>query len=756
MSKHLKLLFAGMRKFAVCLIAAVALVVTAAPVVSAAQSQGDRPRLALVLSGGGARGFAHIGAIKALEELHVRFDVVTGTSMGAMVGGAYAAGYSGKQIEDITLAVDWGRMFSPRPDRSRMDWQGKDDDRRAVGPTEIGVSRDGLHFSGAVVPSQELDIFLQRSTDPFNGIFDLSELDIPFAAVATDLITGEKVVLQKEITLSQAMRCSMSVPGAFEPAEYKDRILVDGGVVDNLPVDLAHEMGAERIVAINVGTPLAKREQIHGVFGVMAQVVNILTEQNVRKSLELLTPQDIYITPDLTNFTSGDFVKSKEIIEAGYRAVMQNKALFEPYVQDEESYRIYLAARYDKTNDDGAHNVSEIKIAGLKRVNAEHVKARVDLDISKPVTNDQVAEAARDIWAEGDFLNVPFRFEPGPRGTEVLVFEPEEKSIGYSSLKFGGNIQSDFQSSNTFNVILAHTWGWLNDWGGEWRNEIQLGEIKRFQTEFHQPLGTEGRWFVEPHVSYEWEPFDVYRGNNRTPVGKFRTETFETGVYLGYDFPQLGRVSVGGGWHEDRIRTEAYVQSIKYEEDSTFASLKLAFDTLDNASFPRKGFYLEGSLDYAFNPQASGEIDPDPGFRYQIHGGLPIRLGQRTTALISGQIAEASDVGNYNLGGVFNLSGSPYGRYTGDRLAFGRVMFYHDISRKMRELRMPVYLGATYEIGRVWNGTINDRMSDEQTPWRHAASFFVASDTWVGPMYLVAGRTFGESSSFTFYWGRLW
>lgn len=181
----------------------------------AQQARAERPKLGLVLSGGGARGFAHIGALKALEELCVRFDVIAGTSMGSMVGGAYAAGYSAKQIEDITLAVDWPRMFAPRPDRDRMDWQGKDNDRRGLGPTEIGVTRDGLRFSGQLVPSQELDIFLQRSTEPFNSVYDLSELDIPFAAVATDLESGQRVVLQKEISLAQAMRCSMSVPGHF-------------------------------------------------------------------------------------------------------------------------------------------------------------------------------------------------------------------------------------------------------------------------------------------------------------------------------------------------------------------------------------------------------------------------------------------------------------------------------------------------------------------------------------------------------------
>lgn len=726
-------------------------------VVNAQKIDENKPRLGLVLSGGGARGFAHIGALKALEELHVRFDVIAGTSMGAMVGGAYAAGYSAKQIEEITLAVNWPRMFAPNPDRERMDWQGKNDDRRGYGPLQIGLTKNGLEFPGQVVPSQELNIFLQRSTQPFNSIFDLSQLDIPFAAVATDLETGQAVVLQKEISLAQAMRCSMSVPGAFRPVEHKGRILVDGGLTDNLPIDVARDMGAHAVVAINVGTPLGTRETIRGVVGVMGQVVNLLTEQNVRKSLVSLRPQDIYIEPNLGKLSSGDFLRSREIIEIGYKAVMDQKERFEPYREDSAEYALYQSDRYAKTINDGEHHISAVKVVGLKRVNPERVLAIADIDTDKPVSNEDAAESARNVWASGDFMNVPFRFEPGPNKTEVLVFEPEEKTIGYSTLRFGGNVQSDFQSSNTFNVLLSHTWGWLNDWGGQWRNEIQVGEIKRFLSEFRQPIGEAGNWFMAPRMSYQWEPFDLYLGEGKTPVGKFRTETFESGLFMGYEFPRLGRLAVGGGWYESKIRTEAFVENLKEQESSTFLSVRANFDTLDDSSFPRKGFYFDGTLTYAFNPHGTEDGGhTNPNMHYEIEAGFPIPIGRLTTLLLSGKGAMASDAGNYNLGGVFNLSGSPYGRYAGDRLAFGRVMLYHDVSRTMRELRMPVYLGGTLEFGRVWNGVIHESIPGEEQSWHRAASVFIASDTWVGPMYLVLGRTFGESTSLTFYWGHLW
>ncbi len=713
-----------------------------------------RERIGLVLSGGGARGFAHIGVLKALEELHVPFDVVAGTSMGSMVGGGFAAGYSADEIRSITLSVNWPRMFAPSPDREKLTWRQKEDDRQGLGRGEIGLTRKGLEFPAEVVPSQELDIFLQRVTEPVASVNDLSQLSIPFAAVATDLETGERVVLQKNVTLAQAMRASMSVPGAYAPVQFHGRLLVDGGLVDNLPVGQARAMGAQRLVIINTGTPLGRRESLSSIVGIMGQVVNLLTEQNVQASKKEIGPGDIYIEPDLTGITSGDFMRADEIIARGYAAAMAQRERLKALAVRTDQYAAWAQARSDEMQRPREHMLSGVEVAGLETVNPERVISNIDIDTSKPVSNDEVAEAARELWATGDFQGVPFRFEPGPYGTEVLVFEPTEKDYGYSVLRFGGNLQSNFAQSNTFNVMLSHTWGWLNGWGARWTNLVQAGEVKRLSSDWMQPLGASSSFFIQPKVSYEWEPFDVY-SDNGTAIARYHNERLDLGLALGYDLGRFGRVTVGGGWMDNRTKAEIGTIDLNARADSAYGRITFGLDTLDDASFPKKGLLVDASVWKAISPDST-RMETINSVAYDVNVWKPFSLGRRTTLLLSGRYARAPQAGNFNLGGVFNLSGSPYGRWAGNRLHLARAMLYHDVSRSVDILRMPVYIGASAEIGRAYDGGGDDsQIWQPDRSWKRAASIYAAVDSWFGPLYLVAGRTFGEESSITLYWGQL-
>lgn len=724
---------------------------SAAPV-SVGES-GLRPKVGLVLSGGGARGFAHIGALKALEELCIPFDVITATSMGAMVGGAYAAGYSADDIRKITLDVDWTKMFAPRPDRKKLNWQAKEDDRRGLGFFEVGVDENGLRFPSEVIPSHELGIFLGRATQPFNTINDLNQLAIPFAAMATNLVTGERVVLNRRVTLAQAMRASMSIPGAFAPVPWQGLLLVDGGLVDNMPVGEARNMGADVVVAVNVGTPLSGREELTSVGAIMGQVVNLLTEQNVKTSIDSLTDRDIYIKPRLDGYSSSDFNKAAEIMKVGYEAVMQMKRRLQVFAVPPETYQRWLSARAERVLLNPEHVVESVEVVGLKTVNPERVRGSIGIRPGHIVTNEEVAEAARDVWGTGDFQGVPFRFEPGPRGTEVVVFEPTEKDWGYSSLKFGGNLQSDLDGENTFNVLLAHSWGWLNSWGGEWRNEIQGGEVKRAASEWYQPLGPSSNWFLRPSVSYEWSPFNLY-ADYEEPIARFRNEQFDTHLMLGYEIGKLGRVWGQAGWFHSRTKQEIGLFDVKITTKAKYLGVGVQFDTLDNPSFPRAGFGLKASVMQTIEPNVDG-AEEQSEMLYALDVMKPVPLGERSTLLLAATLGKASQTSAFNLGGVFRLSGTPYGRFTGNRLELARVLFYHDASRVMREMKMPLYLGFSLEAGRAWNKLPGTQLWGGEDDWKRAASLYAASDTWFGPVYLVFGRTFGYSDAVTLYWGRL-
>lgn len=725
-----------------------------ATVAAAGRQETGRPLLGLVLSGGGARGFAHIGVLKALEELHVPFDVVAGTSMGAMVGGGFAAGYGADEIRRITLSVNWPRMFAPRPDREKLTWRRKEEERKGLGDGEIGLTREGLQFPSQVVPSQELDIFLQRVTEPVNSVNDLSTLSIPFAALATDLESGTRVVLQKDVTLAQAMRASMSVPGAYAPVQFHGRILVDGGLVDNLPVAQARAMGARRLVIVNVGTPLSKRDRLGSIVGIMGQVVNLLTEQNVEASKRLIGKEDIYIEPDLEGFTSGDFMRATEIIERGYQAAMAQKDRLRALAVADGRYQAWAEARSRRMHDVREHNLSGVQVAGLKAVNPERVLSEINIDTSRPVTNEEVADAARSLWATGDFQSVPFKFEPGPYNSEVLVFEPTEKDYGYSVLRFGGNVQSNFAQSNTFNVMLSHTWGWLNSWGARWTNLLQAGEVKRLSSEWYQPLGESTNFFLQPTASYEWEPFDVYDASGDA-TARYHNERLTFALNLGYDMGRFGRLTLGGGWLDNRTKAEIGTIDRNARAQSVFTKLNFGIDTLDDASFPTKGLLLDASVWKAISPESTS-MKAIESVAYDINVWKPLKLGSRTTLLLSGRYASAPQAGNFNLGGVFNLSGSPYGRWAGNRLHLARALLYHDFSRHVDVLRMPFYVGASAEIGRAYDeGGAESQVWQPDRSWKRAASLYVAADSWLGPIYLVAGRTFGESSSITLYWGQL-
>lgn len=709
-----------------------------------------RPCVGLVLSGGGARGFAHAGVIAVLEEIGVKVDVVTGTSMGSMVGGAYAAGYSAAQIADIVTGVDWDKMMAPRAERKELPWRLKLDDFKNLSSNGIEFTKEGkVKLPDSVIPSEELDLFLNDKTGPVNYVNDLSELALPFACVATNLVTGERRVLQKDVNLGRAMRASMSVPGAFAPVPVGEDLLVDGGLVDNLPVQLARDMGADVIIAVNVGTPLLRREQLGNVVTVMAQMVNLLTEQNVRRSLSELTEADVLITPALGELSSTDFKKSREIIEIGRRAAQEAKNDLARFAVPRAQWAAWEQHReravLPKTRRT-AHQLAEVRIEGLKTANPEAVRAEIDLPTDRPVSNEEIDEASRRVWADGSYSSVRYRFEPGPNGTEVLVFEPQEKKPGNSSIRIGGSLETDFEDNHTFNVLLAHTWGWLNGWGAELRTEIQMGEDKRASMEFYQPLGPGSAWFLDPKIEYKWQPYDVYQGGDA--VARFRNESFSAEMALGYSIGRLGFLKAAGGYGTQRTNRE--IGSFHPENTkitTPFLRVELMLDSLDNVNFPTKGFLINVEAERLFD--VSGRNGSNN--IYLAQALVPLSSG-RWTALLGGKLGKAAMPSVFSLGGAFELTGSPYGRWTGSDMQLATLRVSRNISDIFGSASQPIWAGGSLETGRAWNS--HDDGDSEDDGWHTAYGAYIGVDSLIGPLYLMTGRTIDEGWGFYFFWGR--
>ncbi len=705
-----------------------------------------RPKVGLVLSGGGARGLAHIGVLKALEELSIPVDCITATSMGALVGGGYAAGYSASEIEALTLAIDWKRMFSSRPDRREMKWRAKQDDDASLGRSlELGLTAKGFRTPGGLISTQELTLFLRRSVQFADAINDFSDLPIPFRSLSTDLLTGNRVVLSRGIPLSEAMLASMSIPGVFSPVKYKGMLLCDGCLVDNLPVQEARAMGAERLIVINVGTPLFGEEELENIPGIMAQVVNILTEQNVQRSLAAVQPTDDLIVPDLARFTAGDFEKAHEIIAAGYAAVMAKKDSLAQFRVSEPHYRTWRAEKKVLLAQADSRRIERIEVAGNGEISQESIIKEANLDISKPVRIQDVEDSVRRLWGTEHFEKISYRFRPGRYG-DTLVFEPEEWPWGQSNLKFGGSLETDFMDSARYALVVAYTRGALNRWGGEWLTQVQFGDKRYIYTELYQPLGAASPWFVRPFAGFDYEPYDVYRRETGDhSLAEVKRLSFETGIDLGVELGRFGRIVGSLGWKRTSYHVIRGDVAVEPTTRQPFVAGEFAYDTLDDVNFPRTG--AKAALHYSY---ALGSSD---SYCANVRAVVPVALDKNWTTVFAAYAGRSKGSEYYSLGGLFSLSGSPEHRYVGQRMMFGAVR----LSRQINDWTgypVPMYVGATLEVAKLYN---KDRptWSHKDNRWIGAGSVFFGADTWIGPVFVGLGHTLRHGTAVNLYWGRV-
>ena len=547
-----------------------------------------------MLSGGGARGAAHIGVLKVLEKYRVPIDCIAGTSMGALVGAAYASGMSIAEMDEITGAITTELLFKERPPREELSMQRKAEDYTLLFGPEIGLVGTSLKFPKGVVTGVQLETVL-RKLSKVKGYQKFDNLAIPFRAVATDLVTG-KAVIFKEGELANVMRASMSVPGAIAPAELNGMILVDGMLTENLPVQTARAMGADVIIAVNVGTPLLTRDQLDSIFGVAGQMVSILTEQNVQASLALLKPTDILISPELGKYTTADFDALAKIALVGEPAAENVAAQLEKLSLPPSQYAA-LRQRQTVAQAPDLKPVDEIRFDNLKRVNPETLQAYMETTKDKPIDQEVLDRDLRRIYGLGDFEHINYSLidEPGKR---VLAVEAIEKTWGPDYVRFGLGLSSDFSSqSSYFNLAASYRKTWINSLGASWRTGVQFGYNNALVSEFYQPLNPEGTYFVAPNVSFQTYPVYLYQGRNN--IASYTLNSGLVGLAVGTQFKQYGELRVGlvSGSLKPTLETGSPILdpgNQRIDEGAINATLLL--DRLDNTNFPRSGWRLGANV----------------------------------------------------------------------------------------------------------------------------------------------------------------
>ncbi|WP_298931602.1 patatin-like phospholipase family protein [uncultured Ramlibacter sp.] len=740
-----------------CVIRVIAWLALAGPGALAAQqanqpqpalaASAKRPQVCLVLSGGGARGAAHVGVLKALEEMRIPIDCIAGTSMGSIVGGSYASGTSIADMEATIATMSTRLLFKDQPPREERAIRLKRDDQTNLAAPEIGLRDGQFLLPMGVVSGIQLETVLRRLSK-VHGFRRFDELPIPFRAVATDLVTGKPVVLRQG-ELASAMRASMSVPAAIDPVPLDGHLLVDGGLTNNLPVDVARAMGADIVIAVNLGTPLLKASGLTSVLGVTGQMVNILTDQNVQASLAGLKPSDILVLPQLGDYSAVDFDHMPQTVPLGYSAVRAVADLLSRLSVPQADYDSWNIRRQSGASPALQVAVDEIRFDNLQRVNPAIARSVMETQPGVPLEQETLDKDMRRLFGTGDFEHVNYRLleEPGRR---ILAIDAVEKSWGPNFLRAGLGLSSDFNGDAFFNVLGSFRKTWLNSLGAEWRTDLQFGRTNRVATEFYQPLEASQSFFIAPSIEYERRPLDVFLANER--VAQYEIHALRGSLELGFQSKKFGQIRLGLTAAEMQTTLDTGSPILEQTESrSNYAgfTLRSVVDQLDSGSFPRSGYAM--SLN-ATSARASLGSDADFS-RADFTGNYVMSFGEHTFNLAAkaGRRFGSSTLPApfyFQWGGLLQQSGYRTGALMGEELQFARIFYYNRLARF--SFLDGVYGGVSLEVGRVGRPLIPN---NEQGTLRSAA-LLLGVDTPLGPLYLGYGRADRGYNSLYLYLGR--
>jgi len=706
--------------------------------------QKSRPKIGLALSGGGARGAAHIGVLKVLEENNIPIDYIAGTSMGSIVGGLYSIGMSPDEILEGIESIDWDNVFKDIPAREERSFRRKRDDDLYLVKAKPGIDKDGLKLPEGVVQGQKINMALLRFTQPVQHIESFDNFAIPFRAVASDIATGEAVVLDSG-NLAAAIRASMSVPAAFAPITIGGRQLVDGGIADNLPVDVVRAMGADIVIAVDISTPLLEEDELDSALKITVQLTGILTRRNAEAQIATLTEEDVLLVPDLGDITSADFNRAAEAIPTGVAAAEASRESLRRYSIPDNEYEKYRAslAHFDSTTP----VVDFIRFDNQSRFEDSALAYRVyNSKVGEPFSEEAVERDVGRIYGLEVFSTVTYGLveEDGETGLEFRV---KERPWGPTYLQVGAEYNSNNDGDNIFNVGGSLLFTGLNSRRGELRVGGQIGEEPGLLVDWHQPFGDKAMWFANVKTTIGERVFTVYEDDSA--LGDYAVGEALIEASIGRELGTWGELRAGArysdGDAELRIGEPEDFPDIRFNRGEFFT--RFFVDELDSYYFPRKG-YLALAEWIASREGLGADEEFD---QLRIRGSLVKSWGRNTlvggveyASTISGQAPVQS---LFRAGGFLNLSGFNTNELSGQHYARAAGVYYRELGHIKF---LPLYAGMSLELGNVFQNRDDIGVSDSI----YAGSVFLGADTFIGPLYLSYGQAEGGIHSFSVYMGR--
>lgn len=700
-----------------------------------------RPRVALVLGGGGARGAAHVGVLEVLERERVAVDCVAGTSMGALVAGAYARGLKPAEMRQQLGDADWVDMFQDNPAYSELDFRYHRISQSFLPGSEMGLTDNGVQYQSGVVVGQKIKLFFNRLVKAERGEPQIEHLALPLAMVATDIGSGERVVFRSG-SLTQGMRASMSVPGLLAPVEIQGRKLVDGGLVDNLPIAEARDLcKADRVIAVDVGSPLLKAEEVGSMLSVSAQMVNILTGQNVARSLMLLDKdRDLYIQPDLTGYTAGDFTRNAGIIDRGRAAAEALLPRLKSLQLTDTEFAVWQQRFKDK--DEVPPPIQRIEFAQLNHVNPKTMQRHITSTNGDGIDPARIDRDLLRMYGDGDYQSVDYMVLR-EHDKSVLRITPVEKPWGPDYLRFGMKLESVIGNNSSFGLRAALHKTWLNSLGGQLLLTGELGQSSALGVNFYQPLEPQQRYFFEPELNYRRHQHSFYLGDQR--IAEFQVRKLDGFLSMGRNVAAVGQVRAG--WLNRMVEYEfnTGLPIIRSARDWVSGPmLMIDSDQFDRLYFPQKGWAFKAQVFDARNHDYT-KLTADLKSAYTL-GNYVLSAQIRYAGAIRGSLPVFDAA---TLGGFRNLSGFFQDQLSGEHARFGSLHFERIIGRLPLGLRGDLRAGITQEIGRVDQSFV----ATSRTGWQLANALYLGGETPLGVMYLGWGHVRNASSHWYLFFG---
>ena len=724
---------------------ALAMILGAGPALAAADTP---PRVGLVLAGGGARGLAHIGVIKYLEENNIKVHAVAGTSMGSVIGGLYASGMNAAQVEEVARSLDWRFAFDDSTAREQQSFQRKQEDFDFLIGARMRFKDGKLGIPMGAIEGQHLNLLLHDLVKHVSGIHDFDKLPIPYRAVAADVVTGDAVVMDHG-DLAVAMRASMSIPGVFAPIELDGHLLVDGGIAKNIPVDVVQGMGVDRLIVIDIGTPLAKREELGNVLALIGQLTTIMTRKNSEQQLALMREGDVLVLPalDEAGVETMSFEKVDEAIRLGYEAAKalgpQLTALASPGPAEQVAGIAEV----------GPPRIDAVRIETDANVSTELLRSRVTQPLGEPLDRERIERDVAEIYGFETFSRVDYQVQPTEAGNELVVRATANPS-GVNYLKLGMSWDQDSQGTSEFGLRASWRQRGINRLGAEWYTYGQVGGNSNFGTEFYQPIDPLQRFFVEGRYRFEQRKLNL--SQDARVLARAIVDEHLVDLAPGINLGQVAqwRAGVYAGSANTDVEIGAPELSSSSGNDAGYFT-ELGYDSLDRPYFPSSGLRLTSR--YTWSDEGLGASEDYEAWKTAAYGSFS--FGRNSfTAL--GRWAEL-DLGNtadtvagsavfparaFTLGGFLALSGYTRDSLAGNYLGFAGLTYYRRLTEQsLLPVDMPVYAGASIEAGNTWIDE-SDASFDDLI---YAGSLFLGVDSAVGPIYLGVGMA--ENSQYALF-----